>query len=469
MGDNLKTAVIFTANLIEEKNVVFLTPQKIVVGECSDDTSCFYSYLDGEEFINADDAIREEKNVGFYFVRTIGELKEHYGIEDTYELFQSYIDDLYKQVYYYEISEDMDFEDYFLKSCSIEKFNEKFNLKFSYFMDDNEYSEPEEEFVDPLTENFKNIKKVLDENILFQNEAKDELISTLYNNSVNKNSKTNIIISGPTGVGKSAMLKLLSEHSSQPVLYHQYTPSFIYDAEEYLNDLLLQAYYIGLAKEQRDTITIIIDDFDKQCDYCQNLEVIDVIGKFIKNGKRFVPYKAGTRQGLIFDPSCVTFIICGNFDMVKKEKIIPPEFFKEENINYSDIPMTLNESELINSYGFSKELLSTFNKYIDFKSLTLAKTKKILTDSNNSLFRIYCSKLNEQGIKVNISDETIDLICKKVYSKSNNIKNIDTVVGNVFKDIMVETFTLDGSGEITISDKIVADHTQYTLKKGSKK
>lgn len=239
MGDNLKTAVIFTANLIKEKNVIFLTPQKIVVGECSDDTSYFYSYLDGEEFDNVDDAVREEKNIGFYFVRTIKELKKYYGTKDMYELFQSYINDLYKQVYYYEISEDMDFDDYFLKSCSIEKFNEKFNLKFSYFVDDNEYDETEEEFVDPLTENFKNIKKVLDENILFQNEAKNELISTLYNNSVNKNSKTNIIISGPTGVGKSAMLKLLSEHSSQPVLYHQYTPSFIYDAEEYLNDLLL--------------------------------------------------------------------------------------------------------------------------------------------------------------------------------------------------------------------------------------
>ena len=43
MKDNLQTAVVFTANLIESKNIVFLIPQKIIIGKCADDTSSFNS------------------------------------------------------------------------------------------------------------------------------------------------------------------------------------------------------------------------------------------------------------------------------------------------------------------------------------------------------------------------------------------------------------------------------------------
>lgn len=469
MGDELQTAVIFTANMIEDKNVMFLIPQKIVVGKCYDDTSYFYSYLDNKEYQNADDAVREENYVGFYDVKTIGELKEKYGIENIEELLECYFNDLYSKVYYYDLNDENDFENYFMKKCTIKQFNTKYDLNFSYNKTEKVEVKPEKE-LDPLTKNFECIKKELDENILFQNEAKKQLLSTLYNNFVLGDTKSNIIISGPSGVGKSEMLKLIADVSTQPVLYTKFTPNIIDDAKEYLNNLLLNSYYLGLTKKD-DVISriIIIDDFDKDFNYCEVLEVLDEITKFIRNGKRFIPYSSESRTGIIMDSKDIIFIICGNFNNVKRERIIPMDFFKEENFNISDLPTKLNVDELVTSYGFSQEILESFKTHIDFNPLTLNKTKKIITTSNNSLFKLYCAKLKEKGINIDISDKTIDLISKRVYSKSKNIKNINQIIKDIFENIIVDSFTLGEGSYINVSEEIVNDHSKYQLKKSSKK
>lgn len=466
MDDKIQTAVIFTANVLESRNIVFLTPQKIVIGEYTSDDSYFYSYLDGEEYSNMDEVILEQTDIGFYNVKTIGSLKEKYGVDDLYTLFNNYMNDLYTQVYYYELGHEPNMENYFMKRCSIAEFNEKFNLKFSY---DRSGEEEIEEEQDPISENFKSIKECLDKNLLFQNNSKDKLINTLYNNCISKSNKSNIIIYGPTGVGKTEMLRSLSNSSCKPVLYTKYAPDLIEDVEEYLNELLRGVHYASLSKDDKNSPIIIIDDFDKDFDYVKSMHVLDALAKFVKNGKRFVPYESGSRQGLIFDSENITFIICGNFEYVKSEKNIPLEFFSNNGVNYSDISASLNKKELIDSYGFSKEILDSFKVHIGFEPLTFSKAKKILVNSNNSPFNIYRRQLKEQGISVNISDETIDLICKKVYSKKNNIKNIDTVVSDIFKHIIVDSISIEEPAEVTIDGQTIADHKKYSIKKSSKK
>lgn len=469
MVDELQTAVLFTANIIESKNIIFLIPQKIIIGECNDDTTYFFSYLDNKEYQNADDAVRENNYISFYYNKTIGDLKSKYETDNLEELCEKYFEDLFDKVYYYDLNDENNFENYFMKSCSIEEFNNKFDLNFSYNISSEIEEEPEKE-LDPVTKNFKYIKDVLDKNILFQNEAKNQLINILYDNAVLGEAKSNIIISGPSGVGKSEMLKLIEEVSTQPVLYTKFNPNLVENAKDYLDSLLLQSYYIGLSKEDKIVShTIIIDDFDNDFNYLVASEVIDEITKFKQEGKRFVRYAKDSRNGLIFNPKYTTFIICGNFNKVSREKSVPINFFSDDSINYDDLPLTPNKEQLQTNYGFSEESLDYFCDFIDFKPLSLDKTKKIMMYSNKSLFKIYCKKLKEQGILVDISDETIDLICKKVYSKFSNIKNINNVISNVFKDIMVSSLNLDENSEIIIDNDIINDYTKYTLKKGFKK
>lgn len=469
MKDNLQTAVVFTANLIESKNIVFLIPQKIIIGKCADDTSSFNSYLDGEWYQNIDDVVmNRNNNIGFYNVKTVGELKEMYSTKDLQELFATYIADLYTKVYYYELSEDKKFENYFMKKCSIDEFNKKFNLNFSYdFSSSNEEEEDERE-IDPKTQNFKNIKSVLDSNVLFQNDAKNELISVLYNNTLLEQGKSNVIIYGPSGVGKSETLKIISDISNQPITYIKFNPNLMDNPREYLDSLLLKSNYVGLSKKVPLALhTIIIDDFDKNFNYIKMRDLLEEINLFMKDGKRFIRYEKESRTGLIIDSKYTNFIICGNFNLAEKERVINDTFFTNSDMKYEDIPLTLSKNDLQNKYGFSEEILEIFDKFIEFKPLSLEKAKKIMLCSNNSLFKIYFMKLKDQGIKLNIDEKTIELICEKVYSKRNNIKNINEVISGVFKNIMVDSLDVDECSEITITDKTVTDSKQYIIKKSS--
>ena len=132
MGDELQTAVIFTAKKLEDKNVMLLIPQRIVVGESNEDTSYFYSFLDNKEYQNADDAVREGNKICFYDIKTIEELKDYYDTKDLNFLLEMYFEDLYNKAYYYDLSNEDEFENYFMKKSSIEEFNNKYDLKFSY-------------------------------------------------------------------------------------------------------------------------------------------------------------------------------------------------------------------------------------------------------------------------------------------------------------------------------------------------
>ena len=196
--------------------------------------------------------------------------------------------------------------------------------------------------------------------------------------------------------------------------------------------------------------TIIIDDFDKNFNYIKMNDLLEEINLFIREGKRFVRYSKESRNGLIIDPNYTNFIICGNFNFAEREKVIDNSFFIDSDMKYRDIPLTLSREDLQNRYGFSEETLEIFNKFIEFKPLSLEKAKKIMLCSDN-----------------NIDEKTIELICKKVYSKRNNIKNINEVISNVFKDVMIDSLDIDEHSEITITDKIVTNHKQYIIKKSS--
>ena len=78
---------------------------------------------------------------------------------------------------------------------------------------------------------------------------------------------------------------------------------------------------------------------------------------------------------------------------------------------------------------------------------------------------MYRKQLKEQGITIDISDKTIDLISERVYSKTKNIKNINQVITDIFKNIITTSFTLAEGTSILVDEKIVDDHNCYKLKK----
>lgn len=481
MDDNVKTAILFSANYIEKKNLILLVPQRIIIGEISEDTSYFEDLMSTDIYRNIDEEIRNNGDLGFYYVKSIKELKKIYNIDDIASLMDSYLSDVYNKMYYYESLDFDNFETCFLKESSMEEFNKKFGLNVSYEKEtDDSTCESEEETMDPKTINLANIKNRLDKSILFQDRAKDKLISTLYNNSLGDINKSHIILCGPHGVGKTEMLKQLKKANSNAVVYSKFKCLDEIDASEYINSLLSQLYYEAKKIDNGFTDSVIIiddvdtvfkNDYDK---YYSLSELGTELEKLLSNQNTIVQLDENNNGRIIMDVSLVTFILCGNFNKVTKCVNVPLDFFKSDRQEKIDNVPSPELSDFISQYYLSQEFMNRFDTVIDFEDLSLDKLKQIIINAENSPLKFYCKQLTKQGVdNIEISSKLINSICKRVYSKNGNAKDLNKVIKEVFEEIIVESLKYVGtSTDLIIKDEILEDTKkcyQFKLKNSSQK
>lgn len=459
MDDEMKVALLFSVDELTNYNLKVLAPQGVVIGSVSDDTTKFYSSTSNETYENADEAVRNNNKFCFYYVKTIKDLKKQYKTSDLNILISNYLNDSYDKVYYYENINSNNFEDHFLKNCSIDEFNKKFKLKFEYSTKST--AAEQEDFYGGY---FGSIKKELEGGLLFQNNAKKQVISTLYNNFLYNNSNSHILLSGPSGVGKTKFLKILSSSDVYPSLYVDFNPVVCNSPRDYLNSILIDYYYTKLAMDDVNHPGIIIIDNIDSGNYNYELyDFFEELERLLTANKRFVPYSSESKSGIILDTSKITFIICGKFNRAEKCKEVPIDAFKNKKINTSKIPVTIYPHDLIEKYGFSDKLLDLFDTRVNMNKLNFDKARYIILNSSSSPLRLFCDDLAKQGIKVNLSEENLDKICRLSYSHSGNLKNMDNVIKAIFNDIILNSQISSGS----IVNLDVDNGHQY--KKGSKK
>ena len=463
MDKNLETAILFSAHKLEQKNVIFLVPQKLIYGKSNDDTTLFTSILDNANYMNMDEAVRNDVGIGFYYIRKFKDLIKQYKSKDSGEVSRKYLDDLCKKVYYYDNYDVNNFESCFLKECSIEEFNKKYDVKFKYTEEDPNKKEPENLPLDPVSNNLKNMKSACDKNVFFQDVAKKKILTTLYNNFITEGNNHHILMSGPQGVGKTTFLKQLQDSSEYAVFYTTFESLIESDYAGMMESLLM-----GLYKENKSLQNgiIIIDQVDTNTDYCEALELTEEILKFIKNGTR----TARIRGKLItFFADKITFILCGNFEKAKKDTFVPMEFFEHDmNFEMNNIP---SHKDLIRIYGFADRFFDYFTTFTTFEDLTYEQAKRVIIELETSPFNSYLRQLKRQGITINIPDNVIDIICKHIYSKRYNLKNIDKIIKKIFEDVVMESLNYVGQpAELNLNEEIVRKNKkgfQFTLKNGS--
>ena len=461
MNDETQVALLFSVDEISNYNLKLLAPQGVVIGSVSDDTTKFYSSTSNAIYENADEAVRSNNKFCFYYVKTIKDLKNKYKVDDLNELIKCYLNDSYDKVYYYDNINSDKFEDCFLKNCSISEFNKKYKLKFKY----STKTTADKEAEDYYGGFFRSIKDNLDTSLLFQDGAKKQVISTLYNNFLYNNANSHIILSGPSGVGKTKFLKILSSSDVYPSLYVDFSPDACDSPKDYLNSILINYYYVQLSMNKVDSPGIImidnIDNINYDYDY-DLLEFSDELKQLLTTNKRIVPYSENSRTGVVMDPGKITFIICGRFDRAKKCKEIPNNIFKSKKIDTSKIPVTLDKYDLLDRYDLTEKFLDLFDVRVNMNSLSFNKAKNIILNSADSPLRLYCDDLAKQGIEVRFTDETLDRICKLSYSHDTNLKKMDSAIKSVFNDIILNS-------QISSGSKINLNIGGNQYKKGSKK
>ncbi|MBQ7960881.1 MAG: ATP-dependent Clp protease ATP-binding subunit ClpX [Clostridia bacterium] len=317
----------------------------------------------------------------------------------------------------------------------------------------------------------KEIKAFLDEYIIGQNDAKKALSVAIYNhykrigyNDGNDDielQKSNILLLGPTGVGKTFIAQTLAKMMNVPFVIADATSltEAGYVGEDVENILLklIQAADYDIPRAEKGII--YIDEIDKISRKSENPSITrDVSGegvqqtlmKILEGTVASVPPTGGRKhphqEFIQIDTTNILFICGGAFEGI--DKIIEArvntkslgfgakvESKKEKN--RGDILKQLIPDDL-QKFGLIPEFIGRVPVIATLESLDKAALKMILTEPKNALVKQYKKLFAMDGVELKVSDDAVDAIADKAIERNTGARGLRTILEEVMQDIMFE-------------------------------
>lgn len=291
--------------------------------------------------------------------------------------------------------------------------------------------------------------------------------------------KTNIMIVGQSGSGKTETIKEIAELMGLPYTIEnatEYTQSGYVgnDIEDIVDNLYENAQMRGKLNILPVSI-VVMDEIDKKAEdesmgRGESVSGVAVQQRLLKfmDGTKIKAMDPNTGAMSTIDTEYTIFVCMGAFeglDDIRKERLHAKQVgFKLEEksqvINKTELNYT--EADFI-KYGLIKEFIGRFDCIAETKKLTQDDIENIIRNSKISALREYLLVLENSGITVSYSDAMIKNMAEKAFSMNIGARGIRSVVNYVFEKIICDV--MDGEDYVTtkceLEDDIVYDNTKY--------